>query len=339
MSQRTLSRPPVTKKRRKLLQWTVYALGGAAWLLALARAAVVIATVSEDRRGLWLLDWHVYGAASGDLIDQTLYRARLEYPGWPLPVEQFNLPPLAAAWALPFQWLPGELGGLLWLAMGLAAWLSAWWLLARLLGLPHAWVWIGLTLAGYSRFFAFDIHVSVGNINDLMLGMVAAFVILHVRRMPRAAGAVLGLAIATKIWPVLLAVVLVRERRWTELGWATVIAVVATGLPLFWLGFDVITPMVTALQTTIAVDANNPVLWVTWLRESFAWWPAALSVVIAAALLIIPARGLTGIGLAVLAGLTLIPNLWGHYFPTLLVGVVLAAMPLWQEPTPHGETA
>lgn len=312
-------------------------VGIAAWSLVVARAAFVYSTVSSGRTDLWLLDWHVYAAAGRDLLARSLYHVPLEYPGWPLPVEQFNLPPLAAGWAVPFLPLPGDLAGMAWLAVGIGASLAALWILAdRILGLPRPWIWAGLLVAAYAQLPSFGFHLALGNINDLMLGLVAVFVVLHLGRRYRAAGIVLGLAAATKIWPLVLAIVLVRERRWQELKWfAITVAVVALG-GVAWLGPDVVPRIVDAMRLTVVVEPGNPVLWVTYLREHTAWWPAWGAILLSAGLLAVPARGRLGLGIGVIAGVTLIPNIWAHYLPTMVFGLGLMASTLRSRPnSPH----
>lgn len=152
------------------------------WGIALRRAAYIISTVVAERPDVWLLDWHVYAAGAAGLMDRTLHRSELVYPGQELPVSNFNLPPMSAMWGVPLAWLPDDLGGVIWLAAGFVAWVVGWWILAyRVLHLPHGWVWIGLGLAVYSRFSAFDLHVVLGNINDLMFGLLVGFTVLHAR--------------------------------------------------------------------------------------------------------------------------------------------------------------
>lgn len=299
-----------------------------AWTVAIRRTAYIMLFVSAERRDVWLLDWHVYAAGARDLLDGTLYRTSLVYPGQQLPVADFNLPPMAAAWATPLIWMPHDMGGVVWLALGLIVWILSWWLLAtQILHLPYAWVWVGIAFAAYSQFAAFDIHVSVGNINDLMLGLMAAFVLLHARGHAARAGLVLGLATATKIWPAALMVLLARERRWRELAWSVGTLLVTTTALVSWLGLSVIPDLVQDLRTTVSVAENNPVLWTTWMREHIGWWPAWGAVLVALVVLAIPGRGLPGIGLAMLAGITVIPNIWGHYLPTLIFagGLVFTA--------------
>ena len=64
-------------------------------------------------------------------------------------------------------------------------------------------------------------------------------------------------------------------------------------------------------------------LGLAWLREAFEWWPEWGGFAVSALLLLIPARGLTGYGLATLAGMAAIPNLWRHYIETVVFGGVL----------------
>lgn len=316
----------------RILRWIILAAGAVAWATTTLRAAVVVATASSSRPEQWLHDWHVYAAGAEDLIARDLYRVPLEYPGWPLPVDVFNLPPMSAAWALPLYWLPGEWGGWAWVAAGWAMWLGSWWVLAAsVLRLRHAWVIVGVAAAVYSRFMAFDLHVTLGNINDLVLGLLTAFVLLHLNGQHRAAGTVLGLAVATKVWPATLLLLLLREGRWMEILWCLG-TIVVTGLAMLtWLGLDTVPHMIDGLRTSIPVVGNNPTLGPTWVRENTGWWPWWGALALAAVLLAIPVRGARGIGLGLLAGMTLIPNLWGIYFPTVAVAIALAVLGMRKE--------
>lgn len=131
---------------------------------------------------------------------------------------------------------------------------------------------------------------------------------------------------ATKIWPVALFPLLLRERRWAEIAWAAGTISVTSLAAVAWLGPEVIDDMVSALRTTVPVLPGNPVLWVTWFREHTEWWPRWGAPILAALLRLIPARGLPGIGLGIVAGVTLVPNIWGHYLPVLVFGVGLIIM-------------
>jgi alpha-1,2-mannosyltransferase len=287
----------------------------------------VIGWVTSGRLQVWLTDWHVYAAGAEDLLAKSLYRAELTYPPYILPVTEFNLPPLAAALAIPLLPLPDDLAGSAWLLLGwIATGLATWWLIYRCLRVPHGWVWVGIVAAIYAQSLSFVIHVTVANINDLVLGMLALYAVLHIRRRRTAAGVVLGVAAATKLWPIILVVPLIRRRRWKEIGAAFGTLAVLGGLLVAWMGFPAIPELVQAVTTTtVTVTHDNPVLWVTWLRERTTWWPDWGAPVVALGLLAIPARGLAAIGLAMLAGVSLVPNIWGHYFPTLAFAAGLIA--------------
>jgi hypothetical protein len=118
-------------------------------------------------------------------------------------------------------------------------------------------------------------------------------------------------------------------------------------ISLLWLGSDAVQPAVNALQVRGAADPWNPVLYVSWLRETFTWWPAWAAYVIAAGLALIPARGMLGVGLGILSGLAVVPNLWRTYLPTLVVaGLFVGAglRELWKRRqsganTPHSPAA
>jgi hypothetical protein len=302
-------------------------LGSLCWVVAIGQAALFVHLATARNLPVWLVDWHVYAAGAADLVERTLYRTVLTYPPHPLPVSEFNLPPMAAALAVPFRLLPDPIAGATWAGTGAVASLAAtWWLVYRCLKLPHGWVWIGGVLAIYAQSRTFEIHVLVGNINDLMLGMVALFTILYAQDRRTVAGVVLGIAAATKLWPAMVLIPLARMGRWREVVSALTTVAVLTTAFIVWLGPSVLPDMVAAISTTkVHVTPDNPVLWVAWLREHTNWWPDWGAFVVALGLLAIPARGVAAIGLGMLAGLTLIPNLWGHYFPTLAFSFGLIA--------------
>lgn len=308
------------------MPWLFVVVGGVAWALAINRGFAVYTFVTVQHAQAWLYDWWVYAAGSQDLLSRSLYEIPLTYPGHDLPVDAFNLPPLAAVWPLLVAWLPPGTAGAMWVIAGVGLWTGSWLFLAScLLRIPHAWAFVGATALWYSGTTAFTLHLSLGNINDIVLGLIVAFVVLHQRKHQRAAGVILALAIGTKLWPTALLVLVARERRWTELAWCigTLIAIaVAT---IVWLGVDVIPNMLHALQVRDEVDPANPVLWTTWLREHTDWWPVWATLAVAVAFVTVPAHGMGGLGLGILAGLTLVPNLWSHYLPTMMVGWLLVA--------------
>jgi hypothetical protein len=115
-----------------------------------------------------------------------------------------------------------------------------------------------------------------------------------------------------------------RDRRARTATWALATAGGVTVALFVWLGPDAVPAFLRRLQTTIPATgfligpAAVPVV-----REL---WTAGLGVAIGLVILALPIRGLPGIGLAILAGLCAIPNLWVHYGPTVLfAGAVLAA--------------
>jgi hypothetical protein len=270
----------------------------------------------------WLLDWHVYAAAARDFLDGTLYSMPLEST-YPLPIAEFNYPPLAAISVIPLLPLPDPVGGTAWVVLNLLAMAGTTLLVAKILGARQPLLWGGL------GFLAYTLHpwlrlAFLGNNTPLVLLLVAAFAYEHLRGRNRAAGAFLGLAIALKLWPVALIPLLLRERRWESLGAVTVVVGGVLIVSLAWLGIGAVGPAVHAMQARAEIGAVNPVLFISWLRETQPWWPSWGGYAVAGILLVIPARGKLGIGLGMLAGLALVPNLWRTYAPTLVVAGVLS---------------
>lgn len=268
------------------------------------------------------IDWHVYAAGALDLLDRSLYREPLWFHGLSLPVPHLNLPPMAAAWALPLAWLPPIVGGMAWQAAMAAALAVATVLVARITAVPRPWLVAGIVLGAYAFHASYLDGLVGGTNNHLVLVLVAGFAWAQLAGRHRSAGTLLGLAVATKLWPVVLCVWLVRERRWQTLRWTGGLLALQAVVFLAWLGTDVVDEAVSALRVTAATQPN--VIGLSALREVFAWWPAWVGPMLAVALLALPVTGRAGIGLGMLAGMALVPNLWMHYLPTVVAACALA---------------
>jgi hypothetical protein len=277
----------------------------------------------RDPNNGWLFDWHVYAAGAHDLFAGTLYRLPLVSP-YKIPVDEFNLPPGAALTAAPFIAFPDAVGGALWVALNIAALAAAAVLTARIVGLRPAWLWSG------AAFFLFTVTgwsaaAYLGNNTNLVLLLVAGCITAHLASRSAMSGVLLGVAIASKLWPAALLVPLARERSWRTVAWAVGSAALILGVSLLWLGgLDVIRPMIAALSLDVEPRPGQTLLAFTWLRIHTGWWPDWGGYVVALLILLIPSRGVTGYGIAILAGMAAIPNLWLHYVPTVVFGAVLA---------------
>jgi hypothetical protein len=279
----------------------------------------------------WLLDWHVYAAGARDFVDGSLYVAPLE-SAYRLPVSEFNYPPLSAVAVIPLLLLPDPVGGLVWVVLNVVAVAGTAILIARILGAhqPALWAAVG--------FLAYTIHpwmklAFLGNNTPLVLFLVAAFAHEHLRSREASAGAFLGAAIALKLWPIALLPLLLRERRWQSVMSTLGVVGFVGILTLAWLGPEIIGPAASAMQTRAVIEPDNPVFYISWLRETQSWWPSWGAYAVAVLLAAIPARGQLGIGLGILAGLALVPNLWRSYIPTLLVGAMFVIRAIYESRT------
>jgi hypothetical protein len=244
-----------------------------------------------------------------------------------IPVDQFNYPPLSAIAVLPLLSLPDSLGGTLWVMANVAAVAVTCLLVARIVGARPPAMW------GALGFLAYTIHPWVdlafnGNNTPLVLGLIAGFAHQHLRGHDRSAGALLGAAIALKLWPAALIPLLLRERRWESLLSTGLVVSGTLLVSVTWLGLGVIGPGVQAMQVRAVVDPWNPVLYISWLRETIPWWPSWAGYLVAIVLAVIPAKGKLGIGLGMLAGLAVVPNVWRTYAPTLVVAGLLVVSSL-----------
>lgn len=269
----------------------------------------------------WLYDWHVYWAGAIDFVEGDLYRGPLLLPGWPLPTPVFNQPPGVAILAVPFLPLGHDLASLLWLAIGLAALFAAVIATIHLAKVPQGWAIAGLGLLVYGDRTMVG-HTILGNVNFVVLALLVGFAWSHLAMRQRTAGLLLGAAIAIKLWPLALVPLLVREARWQEVRWAAGLVIVQGALVIAWLGTGVLPDLVAALRTDLPIPRGASFMWTTWAREVLGLSPW-IGPALAAAILIIPARGALGIGLGLLAGLSMVNNLWDHYMTTFAFAAVL----------------
>ncbi|MGH2429532.1 MAG: glycosyltransferase family 87 protein [Candidatus Limnocylindria bacterium] len=327
---------PVSEERRRGPRAALVigsAVGWAAFVLVTVRYLVISVERKAEQQNFIHFDWHAYAAGATDLIDRSLYRQPLELGPIPLPLTVYNLPPLAALEAALFLPVGITPGGVAWqiLAAGSVAFAAV--VLARLWHAGTSWrdaiVVGGVLLGAYMLIdhlvipdpLSYWWGLVLGTNNYLVLGLIAAFALAHQRGWARPAGILLGIAAATKLWPVTIGVLLLRERQWRVAGWAAGFVVLQGALAVLWLGPDV-APL--AARALLQQDESPvAVIGVAALRGIVDWWPSWAGWAVGAALLAVPATGRAGIGLGILAGLAVITNLWGHYLPTVLFALGL----------------
>jgi glycosyl transferase family 87 len=294
----------------------------ASWTMAALLWVFFIATQQFAPTRSWLLDWHVYAAGAREFLEGTLYSLPLE-SAYRLPVSEFNYPPLSAIAVIPLLVLPDAGGGTVWVLLNIGAVAGTAFLVARILDPRQPWLWAGL------GFLAYTIHpwmrlAFLGNNTPVVLLLVTAFAHQYLRGRDRSAGALLGTAIALKLWPIALIPLLLRDRRWRSMAFVAGVVGFVAVVSLARLGVEVVGPASRAIQATAVIEPDNPVFFVSWLRETQSWWPGWGGYAVAVALAAIPATGLLGIGLGMFAGLAVVPNLWRTYIPTVVVASIFA---------------
>lgn len=305
----------------------VSALGGWGVFVAVS-AATLLRGGAAGTGDVFQVDWHVYWAAARDLVEGDLYRVPLDAVGRTLSADEFNLPPLSAAWAVPLLALPVLVGGYVWQAVAVAAIASSAIAAASTLRIPRPWLIAGLALGPLALTLPYLEGLHLGTNNFLVLALVAGASWAYLARRDTAAGLLLGLAVATKLWPATLLVVALRERRPRVAGLAAAVVGIQSLVLFGWLGFDALGYAVDNFRDPIPATGFliGPTA-VPGLRDA---WHSGLGLVVAFALLALPLRGRAAIGAATLAGLAVIPNLWVHYAPTVLFGVALIAADIWR---------
>lgn len=324
----------------RLAPVVVPAAGAVGWL-AFAFVTVrylVLSGLHHDQQPHFIhLDWRVYAAGGHDLIERSLYRVPLELGDRPVPLETFNLPPFAALLAIPLLPMEPIGGGLVWQAVGAVGVASAAVMLGRLARLrwrqagTAAGIGLGafmlLEYVPYPDDMTYWWGLVLGTNNYLMLGLVAAFALAYRTRRDRSAGLLLAAAVAIKVWPIALAALLIRERRWTVGAWAAGGFMLQALVFVIGLGPDAVPAALHALGAS--ADPDTVVIGVAAPGRVLEWWPMWLPPVVGAFLALLPVSGRAGLGLGMLGGLAAITNLWGHYLPTVIFAFGLVCLGLW----------
>ncbi|MCC6573065.1 MAG: DUF2029 domain-containing protein [Planctomycetes bacterium] len=144
-------------------------------------------------------------------------------------VGRYIYPPAFAALFAPLTWLPREAGFGVWAALQLVIACAAFWLLRGLCGVRRKGELIDWAFAGLVAIFGpLVVNIIEGQINMLVIGLIAAGLWLVESRRPLRGGLLIALAVHIKILPVVLLAVLVVQRRFrAALG-------VGIGLALFY---------------------------------------------------------------------------------------------------------
>jgi hypothetical protein len=309
--------------QRLLPRAAVLILGAAGWGIFAYVTFYAISTGWQATTGhVRLVDWHVFDAGARQLLARDLYRVPLQIEGLPLSASEFRLPPFSAVWALPLTGLAVDsVAGVIWQVVAAVSIAGAAVLAAMIARLASPFFWSGLVLGPLSLTLWYLEGLHLGTNNYLVLLIVAAFCWCYLAGQWRAAGLLLGLAVATKLWPATLAVVALRERRWSVLGWALAFLVAQAAAVLVWLGPDVVGHMLRTVAEPI--PPTGYLLGPTAIPGIREVWNAGLGLAVGIGFLLLPARGRTGLGLAILAALAAIGNLWIHYGPTILFAIAL----------------
>lgn len=181
-------------------------------LVALAVAVLIVSFIAYSARGFVPGDAFTYLAAGERLnAGHQLYALQpgdrpvdLHPPFWVVPL--LSPPFIAVIWR-PLAALPAELGVYLW-------WIGA---IASICGVL-AWLLVRRPVVAALAILLLDVPITfelgVGNVNGyLLLGTVATWLLIR-RGHDRLGGAVVATMAAIKIWPAILAVWFVAQRRW-----------------------------------------------------------------------------------------------------------------------------
>lgn len=252
--------------------------------------------------------------------------------------EHYVYPPLLALMFYPVT--SYQLAWWAWAAFSLACWAAALWLLIReLLGTEFGRqlrqsIWWPVFLAALINFPPVLVHMTWGQLQlPLLLLLTLAWLCLR-RERPAAAGVLIGLTIALKLFPLLLLLPLLAQRRWryvaAALGTAALVlgfsfAVVGWNQTVFYL--TKVLPEVSS-QKELYDNYSVAISLKLWLSATFPRDLVATGLrlaflgLVALAALRRPRAADLGLALGVTALFWVPPVVWAHYF-------VLAYLPLF----------
>jgi len=252
-------------------------------------------------------------------------------------------PPFHVALVVPLAALPYRAARIIWLLLMAGCSGVAVGLLVRSLGVSRRWaVVIGI---GVLALPIFQKDLVYGQSNGLLLLLLVIAWQSLKKDGQRLAGLTLGIAAAFKLFPVLMAVPLIRERRWRALGWMAGTAAVLSAAGAIIVGITPTrefikpaTPVNFAFWRAAPMNLSLPGVAYRWLTQS-RWRPLGLNMpgiatVLALALIALcvvamfrtPAR-LSGRYWAMMPLLLLAtPLVWDTYLvliaPILIAGVI-----------------
>jgi hypothetical protein len=281
------------------------------------------------------VDWNVYATGGRDLLHHTLYRVPLDANGAPLSSPVFNLPPLSALWAVPLLALPSDAAGYIWQLVAAASIATTTVITLTIWKVRRPVLLAGIVLGPLSitLFYLVGIHVATNNY--FMLALVAGGCLFYLRRRDTLAGLFLGLAIATKLWPITILIFALREKRWRTVGVACGLLAVQGLAFLAWLGVDSVAPMISAFG--VDIPPTGYLIGPSAFETTRGLWNGGLGALFAIGILALPLRGRSGMGIAIIAGLAPITNLWIHYAPTVFFGLSCTASALRGQSPPFRE--
>ncbi|MDZ7732260.1 MAG: glycosyltransferase family 87 protein [Acidimicrobiia bacterium] len=115
-----------------------------------------------------------------------------------------------------------------WSFLSVAVFAVAWWALSRELG----WAWLAWLTPLFAWWFPLELHLRFGQWSILLFALVVAAWIGLRRDRDRLAGLALGAAVLVKLFPALLLLVVLVQRRFRALRWA--VSAVVAGVVAAW---------------------------------------------------------------------------------------------------------
>jgi alpha-1,2-mannosyltransferase len=315
-------------RRLRRLVWQVPAV------LGFLAAVWAFLAVAAERHGFFDLKVY-YGAINfwahghGELYDFLLPRT----------VYGFTYPPFAALTMLPMAYVPWPVAIAISVTITVLASLAVLYRLVDPIARRRGWPrWLTLVVAAglVAAFEPMRETVNFGQVNMLLVFLVAADLLLLVGPGRRAAGIGIGLATAIKLTPGIFIVYLLITRRWAAAATAAVTATVATlfagaVIPdtsrVFWTDALWNTDRIGSQSFVSNQSLNGIVARLNPVEPSRPLWLAAVAVVLVVWMLRVRAahrRGdeVGGFALTAVTGCLLSPITWIHHLVWLLPALI-----------------
>lgn len=198
-------------------------------------------------------DFNAYlGAAQASVAHGDIYAAFTQQ-AQNVALSGFDYPPLVALLVTPLAWVPPHTAAVIWLLTGVAATLAGAIIVARTL-LPESWPRTELAVLATFLFAPATYNLWHGQMNPIIFLLLALALREWVRGRQTWCGALIGIAAAIKLAPVVLLVLFVRRRWWRGMAAGAGVVALSAGAGIAAFGVHTMSEYIHSVLPVLSRD-------------------------------------------------------------------------------------